>query len=253
VDAVAKSIGGAVFTYAVNGDRLTASTPVSGAEQRRALESLLATLDPRVLDLPDALIDLLSAGQSSTADKQYDIEIFRGSRPPAFSLEAAAGAAADITLGDLLEPSRLNRVEGQSARDSKALGLPEMLSRIVAVVFAPEGDSQGHRAALKRYVQSRLVTHLVTVMEDSALSQAAAADVRAALVQLGQQLAKPRRGSPEDLAAAQYYAELLSNPTSERLKALIDKGHARPGPPPGMPIGGGGEDDWFAGAGEVVR
>jgi hypothetical protein len=246
VDAVSKSIGGAVFTYAVNGDALTASTPVSGAEQRRALEALLATLDPKILDLPDALIDLLSAGQSSTRDKQYDIEIFHGARPPAFSLEAAAGAAADITLGDLLEPSRLDRLAAQPARDSQSLGLPEVLSRTIAAVFSPEGDNQGHRAALRRCLQARLVAHLVSTMEDPSLSAAARADIRASLFQLGQRLAKLKRGSFEDLAAAQYYADLLSNPTPEKLKVLIEGDHGPAAPPPGMPIGAEGEDGWFA-------
>ncbi|MGC1302495.1 MAG: zinc-dependent metalloprotease, partial [Caulobacteraceae bacterium] len=113
VDAASKLVGGIDFTYAVRGDAHEASRIVPGAEQRRALDALLATLDPSMLDLPDPLIDLLSQGRDSPRDKAFDIEVFGHPHAPGFDLGTAADAAVDITLGDLLDPDRLNRVADQ--------------------------------------------------------------------------------------------------------------------------------------------
>ncbi len=248
VDAVAKEIGGADFSYSVKGDGLAASVSVPADEQRRALAALVGTLAPPVLDLPDPLIDLLSAGAPYPRDRQYEIEIFGDTRTPAFRLDTAAAAAADVALRDLLEPSRLNRVLGQGARDPKNLGLPELLATTIGALWADDGAARGHAPALRRAVRARLVAQLASAMTDPALSPAAAAVVDAALVDLGRRLQADRRGDAEDHAQARFYADILLAPTTERLKGLLERDAGRAAPPPGMPIGGAGEDDWFPGA-----
>lgn len=247
VDAVAKLIGGADFSYAVKGDGLAPSVPVAADEQRRALAALLGTLAPQVLDLPDPLIDLLSAGSPNPRDHQYEIEVFGDTRAPDFRLETAAAAAADVALRDLLEPSRLNRVLAQGARDPRNLGLPELLATAIGSLWS--GDATGgHSAALRRAVRARLVAQLANAMTDPSLSPTAAAVIHAALGDLGRRLQSRQGGDPEDRAQAGFYSEILLSPTPERLKSLLERDAGHPAPPPGMPIGGNGEDDWFAGA-----
>ena len=247
IDAVAKQIGGAEFNYAVNGDALAASVPVPADEQRRALRALLGTLAPPVLDIPDALVNLLSAGAANPRDRQYEIEVFGDTRTPAFRLDTAASAAADIVFHDLLEPSRLNRVLGQGGGDAPGLGLPELLASTVGTVFADDGARGGHAAALRRAVRARLVAQLAAVLADRSLSATAAAVVHAALVDLGRQLRAAPHGDAEDRAQARFYADVLLDPGGERLKTLLERDAGHVAPPPGMPIGAGGEDDWFAG------
>jgi Met-zincin/Domain of unknown function (DUF5117) len=255
VDAVSKIIGGANFTYAENGDGQITSVPVTGIEQRRALTALIATVNPKMLDLADATIDLLSAGQLSTLDKAYETEIFRAQRTasgksvtdasstqsPDFDLLTAVDAAADVTFGDLFDPSRLNRVLDQNARDPQQLGLVELLSTTISAVFAaPAGNSRLHIDAIRRSVQGRLIVNLAKTLQDGALSSASAGEIRASLRELGQSLAQLRRGSPEDLHAAQYYANLISQDKLASLAEQDSKSHSAP--PAGPPIG---EDDWF--------
>jgi hypothetical protein len=244
VDAVSKEVGGADFSYAINGDGLTASVAVPGAEQRRALGALLDCLEPVVLDLPDALLPLLSAGSPNPRDRQYEIEVFGDTLAPAFRLETAAAAAADVVFRDLLEPSRLNRVLAQGGHAGD-LRLPELLATTIQRVYA-DGPAGGHAAALKRTVRARLVAQLAASIADRALSPTAAAVIQDALADLGRQLKAATRGDAEDLAQARYYAELLLNPAPDRFKALVERDAGHAPPPPGMPIGGG-EDDWFAG------
>lgn len=246
VDAVAKSIGGADFSYAVAGDGLTASAPVAPAEQRRSLQALLGTLEPELLDLPDALINELSAGGAYPRDPQYDQEVFGDPRNSSFSLEAAASASVDISLGNLLEPTRLNRVLEQGERDPTQLKLAELLSTTTAAVFGSDSAAGPHGAGLRHCVQARLIAHLATVLADKSLAPTAAIVVRASLVDLGARLASQKGGNAADLATAHYYAELLRDPTPEKLHGLIERDAGNAAPPPGMPIGAQGEDDWFA-------
>jgi hypothetical protein len=224
---------------------MTPSTPVAPARQRRALDAMLASLDPSVLDLPDSLINLLSAGQPDSHDVQFDREVFGAG--PAFDLDTAASAAADIAFRDLFEPSRLDRVVAQSAGDPAQLGLPELLSRTIDATFFHDGPASPHRAALQRAIEARLVVHLVATLRQPGLAPVAAADIRAALTALGHRLQGLRSKDPQDVAMARYYAGILLAPEPDRLKDLVerdDKGHAAP--PPGMPIGSNADDGWFS-------
>lgn len=235
VDAAAKLVGGVDFNYPVNGDGAPAPRIVPGADQRRALDALLASLDPKTLDLPDALIAQLSAGGYSDRDKAYDIEVFGKSQTPVFDLSTAVEAAADITFSDLFNVQRLNRVEDMGARDPAQLALPELMTRAIAAAFPAQAET-GHTALIRKRVQARLVVQLAKALQDNALSPAAAADIRASLDGLAGRL---KNGD----AQARAFAAILSDP--DRLKALADADKARHvSPPPGMPIGG--EDDWLA-------
>ena len=246
VDSVAKSIGGVDFTYGVRGDTLASARPVDGTAQRRALDALLATLDPALLDLSDGLITQLSAGRDGPSDRAFEIELFAPDKTPAFQIGDAARAAADITFDDLLDPARLSRVADQGARDPTALGLSELLARTIDRVF-DQAPLSARRAQLRRVVRERLIVQLASVMSDPAASPDVTEGVRAALDRLDARLAAARAGDPADLAQARRLASLLQNHVRDDLAALAaadaDHGIA---PPPGMPIGSGeDEDDWF--------
>lgn len=245
VDAVAKSVGGVTFTYATRDDGLAPAHPVAAAAQRRALSAALATLDPAVLDLPGGLIDQLSQGLDGAPDRQYETELFGDPASPVFDIDAAAAAAADITLGDLLEPSRLRRVENQGAGDPSQLGLAELLNRTIDAAFT-SAQAPGRQAALRRVVRARLTAHLAGVLQDKGASAAVTAEVRAALDRLGHQLASRGGGDPADLAQAHDLAAIILNRGRDDLAALTEADKPRePPPPPGMPIGDG-EDGWFS-------
>ncbi|MDB5481250.1 MAG: zinc-dependent metalloprotease, subfamily 2 [Caulobacteraceae bacterium] len=247
VDAVAKSIGGVDFNYGLRGDGAPSARAVDGAAQRRALEALLATLDPAVLDLPDALIDQLSTGRDGAADVAYGVEVFGGeTRTPVFDITAAAQAAADITLGNLLEPSRLERVSDQGARDPSAMTLAELLNRTLDVVFAGT-PATPRQSQLRRAVRARLVVKLAGLAEDKAAPPTVTADARAALDLLARRLAQVKTGDVADLAQARYFEQIIENRSQDQLAAIVEADHKRAAPPPGMPIGG--EDCWFCDTG----
>jgi hypothetical protein len=246
VASVAKSVGGLDFVYGVNGDGRAPSKPVPAAQQRRALSALLATLDPAVLDLPDPLIDLLSAGRDGPRDPQYLTEVFGDSRTPAFDIGAAVDIAADVTLSEVLQPQRLNRVADLGGRDPQQLQLSELLAKTIASAYPAPATGQGRSGLIRRSIQARLIVDLAATLEDKSLSPAAAAEVRAALTALGRRLALVKTGDPADVAQAAYYSEIILNPARDELHGLVEAHKRRDiAPPPGMPIGGQGEDCWF--------
>jgi hypothetical protein len=246
IDAVSKSVGGVDFTYATRGDGLHTPERVGGQRQREALNAMLSTLNPAVLDLPDPLIDQLSAGIDGASDKSYDVEQFGRPSSPVFDIGEAADAAADITFGDLLAPSRLERVAEQGAGDPAQLGLPELLDRTIGNIFSSAAET-GRRAMLRRRVQLRLIVQLAGLLEDKRTSPTVTAQVRSALDRLGRQLDMRTSGDPADVAQAHYLSTILLNRSQNELATLVDADKKRDiAPPPGMPIGGdGAEDCWL--------
>jgi hypothetical protein len=115
----------------------------------------------------------------------------------------------------------------------------------VATVFAADGKGGAHAAALRRSVQARLLAQLAKAKADKSLSPAAAADLQAALAELGKRLAALKSGDAQELAAAHYYADIISH---DKLKEFAEQQNSGHTIPPGMPIGGSGEDDWFSDA-----
>jgi hypothetical protein len=67
VEAAAKPLGGVDFAYSVRGDGREASAIVPENEQRRALEVLLATLNPSELEVPSGLLPICRPGGPGTA------------------------------------------------------------------------------------------------------------------------------------------------------------------------------------------
>ncbi|MDQ2861255.1 MAG: zinc-dependent metalloprotease, partial [Pseudomonadota bacterium] len=246
VDAVAKLIGGVDFSYAVKGDGHESARPVPGAEQRRALDALLATVDPACLDLPDSLLGLLSSAQSGLADPQFDVEVFGRPGDPVFDLPTAADAAADIAFSDLLQPERLNRVVDQGGRDPSQLELDALVGKTVSQVFSAGPDTGGRTAELRRRVRMRLVIDLAQSLQDKRLSPTAAAQIKVALTGLGARLAAVRAGDAADLAQARYLSAILLDTTRDAIKTLAEADKARTiDVPPGAPIGSEGEGCWL--------
>lgn len=244
VDAAVKQIGGVDYAYAVRGDGQERARPIPPAAQRRALSALVRTLDPAGLDLPDRTIELLSAEQSGTPDRQFEIELFKSSGGPVFDLPGVATTASDMVLSQLLDAQRLNRVVEQHRRDPGQLGLSELLSTIFDALAPQAGRELPPRLAeIRRRQRVRLAGDAADTLFDPQLSPTAAAELHAALTRFGGQL-RDYRGSPEETNAAHHLAAILLDADPERLRELAKDRLPSAPPPPGSPIG---EDCWFCG------
>ncbi|WP_300543587.1 zinc-dependent metalloprotease [Maricaulis sp.] len=164
VEAAAKTIGGIVFNYELNTGSPSGLAPVAPADQRRALDALLATLDPAALDIADNTLALMAPSPFADYDAAATRELFRSPAYPAFSRTAAAGAAARITLEATLSPGRLARLADQSARDSEQVSPEEVFDLFERHVFdAPRGEAHRLRP-VRQAVQAEYAAQLLDLV-----------------------------------------------------------------------------------------
>ena len=232
VVAAAKTIGGADFSYAVNGDGHEAGPPMPAAAQRAALDAMLETLSPAALSVPARLIPLLSAARNGSDNRQFDIEILASHASPVFDPLIAADVAAEITLDTLLAPPRLARVAAQHAVDPQALGVADLIDALLARAIPARTD------ALTRRIAYRTIARLAQVGADRSTTPEVAAVIDARLEALGTAFAR-RKGDAADCDWAGSLSRRLLDP---RQRAALAADLPRVVPiPPADPIGGEGE------------
>lgn len=282
VDAAAKLIGGYDFKYALNGDRDPAGAPVPAARQRAALSALVATLDPAVLDLPDATLNLLNPPLAGFGGGAGEGEFFDSPSGAMFSLLSAADAAATKTLTALLHPARSARLIDMASRDPNALSHRELLAAIEDRLFAAQPNER--LAEIARREQERFISILIAIASGHAAgvdsqtssqflvfgpgTSAAPEVVRRTNVYLAglaarlsaplQPAAEQESGAPADAVDATPAPTRSFAPDNAARSDMVRRINAylsSPAPavvpaaravkvPPGSPIGGG-EDCWF--------
>jgi len=136
VEAAAKVVGGLNYTYAVRGgspgDSRTVAEIVPAAEQRRALDAILKTLDPAVLTLPERILRLLPPHPPGFEATRED---FHSRTTITFDSMAPVEAAADLPVSLLLNPERATRLIDYHSRDAKNPGLDEVIDRLIAATW----------------------------------------------------------------------------------------------------------------------
>jgi hypothetical protein len=232
LEAAAKVLGGVDFSYAVKGDAAMTAKVVPADQQRAALAGLLAAMAPAELDTPEALIPLLSSGQSGDTDRQYDIEVFDGAGGPVFDSLAAADVGAGLVLDALLSPPRLARLVDQHRRDPAQPGVDEVTERLLAQAFAP---APGRLAEIARRVQTRTALELAAAARRPDVSPEAREQIEQRLTELAAKLKTQPAADPTDKAHRLSLAALLAD--KQELGRVLSQPKRRPEPPPGMPIG----------------
>ncbi|WP_108424634.1 zinc-dependent metalloprotease [Flagellimonas amoyensis] len=158
-EAVSKIIGGLDYNYAVKGDGQTPVKPVNEAVQEKALESILKTLDAKVIAIPKDKLDLFPPRAIGFSRSR---ESFKGRTGVSFDALSVAETAADMTLGLLLHPERASRLIQQKSLDKNQLGLQEVLEETIKNTF-----DLSHRDAYEEEVQNtinfRVLYHIMNL------------------------------------------------------------------------------------------
>ncbi|MBY6203389.1 zinc-dependent metalloprotease [Halomonas denitrificans] len=246
VDAAAKLIGGVAFRYAerdpVRERRNDVVEPVDGAAQQRALDALLETLAPDLLDLPDDLLARLPPGTRGFGFEDAPAETLAARTEPAFDPFTAAETAADLTLAALLAPRRAERLVRQHALDNELPGLEHVLDAIERRVVGALADRDGARGGLiAQRVAGRFAAALIHLDAPSASPEVRASS-RAALESLLEAL--PRRTDPA--FAAWLQGQVRGH--LDRPAPPMDPAPPGPAVPPGSPIGSA-SGGWNGGVG----
>ena len=169
-EAAAKLIGGLDYRYAVRGDGSMRTAALSPERQRKALDAVLATLDPQTLTLPDSLLSILPPNPPGFPRTR---ESFEGHTGLTFDPQGAVEASANLTASLLFEPSRASRLVEYHARDEKSPGLAEVIDRTLK--FTWQSPRQSGLAAETQYsVEDIVLAHLLQLAAGGAGSSQSA-------------------------------------------------------------------------------
>lgn len=235
VEAAAKVVGGVDYTFAVRGDVLTPTKPVPAAEQRRALDAVLATLTPDALGLPPALLQMIPPRPPGYPQTR---ELFRRHTAPTFDALAPAEAAASHVVSFLFDPERAERLVEYHAQDSAYPGFSEVVDRILAATWKANPGS-GYGAEIQRVVDQTVLYDLMNLAADTSAASQARAIATLKLDELktwlGQQSAQTQ---DEGWRAAYFYgSQQIKQYELDPKQIQLTKPAV---PPDGQPIG---EDD----------
>lgn len=231
-EAASKMLGGLFYTYAAKGDGQKITEIVSAGEQRKALEALLATIDPTVLTLQDKLLRLIPPQAHGFYRTRED---FRSRTGLTFDALAPAEAAANLTIGLILHPERADRLVQYAARDATLPSLSEVIDRLLGATFRRTPE-KGLAEEVRRVIAHVTAHHLMAL----SVNESAHSQVRAVAMAKLEQLETWLSGQqPNDAGLRAHYRyeagrirQFLKDPKAVKLDA------EKPlEPPPGQPIG----------------
>ncbi len=233
VDAAAKLVGGAEYSYALRGDGRPPVRRVTAERQYRAITAMLETISPDELMIPRTVLDSLPPRAYGYGAHR---ELFDRWTGPTFDVLAPAAAATAMTIDALLQPERAARMVEQHALDPDLPGLAQLVDSIVAHAFPASRSDDGYSAALERIVERGVADGLMRLADRAAMPQVRAlAHYRLGLLQ---DLAGDRAVSAADEGDRAHFSMLQLDIT----RFLSREVEGVPGPgapdlPPGSPIG----------------
>ncbi|HXG87030.1 MAG TPA: zinc-dependent metalloprotease [Vicinamibacterales bacterium] len=233
VESTSSAIGGQDFVYAMRGDGQTPTRWESAANQRKALESLAATLKPSELTVPRKLLELIPPRPPGYGLHR---ELFARTTGEAFDPLAPAAIASDVTIGFVLQPDRASRMVAQNALDPTLPGLGEVIDRLTRATFDALTTS-AYEAEVRRATSRVLVDRLTWLATVAANPQ-----VRAVATMKLQRLATRMRAPRANEADAAQHA-LIAADIKRFLERPGEVARMLPvaGAPPGAPIGDFGQ------------
>jgi hypothetical protein len=234
VEAAASAVGGMHYIYALRGDNREAVRAVPAAEQRAALDAVLATLRPSALRLPESVIRGLPPRPPGLERTR---ELFPRYTGDMFDLITPAVISADLAISNLLDAQRSARVVEQHAIDASIPGLEAVIDAIFSATFGASAADEYERE-IKRATERLAIERVMALASNAAMPQ-----VRAiATLKLRQK----QREAAQIAGNVQSSAE-ANTAHSNLLAADIERFLNRPaGPyalpvlltaPPGAPIG----------------
>jgi len=232
VEAAAKLVGGVDYRFALRGDGQKTTEIVSREEQLCALDAVLATLTPDALALPEPLLRSIPP---RTPGYPRNRELFDTHTGLTFDALAPAEAAANHTVGFLLNAQRAARLNEHHARDLSYPSLPAVIDKLLDSTWKAS-PGFGYPAQVRRVVNYVVLYHLMALAAD----QRAPAQVRAVASWKLEQLREWITEAQDDAElegekahyfyAAQQIALFQKDPKQPSLPQPVE-------PPDGPPIG----------------
>ena len=244
LEAALKVLGGVEYQHAVAGDGAPPPRPAAGAWQRRALDAVLACLQPAALDVPDNARDVLVPAAPWDAEGR---ELLPGDTGPVFDALAAAAVAADLVVAGLLEPTRCARLLDQHRLDPALPGLDEVLAALTSACLRDEPLTP-RLAAVAERLEVVLVDRLVELASRGDAPAPVRARAELALARVAERFGQTAAADGDGHQATRAHLARLIEQALERDAPPADPRRRSGAPPPGSPIGDGALDACSFGA-----
>ncbi|MGI8544167.1 MAG: zinc-dependent metalloprotease [Aridibacter sp.] len=234
--AATKSIGGVYYSYSVRTGNMPNPSTVyeiaSPAKQREALNTVLETIKPEELAIPESILQILppmAFGYGSARS-----ELFPKRTNPIFDPIGAAEIATDMTIGGLLEPNRAARLITFNARDKNNPHFQGIVDALLKATWKMPVSNNNYHAEIQRTIQSLTVTHLMNL----AANEDAQMQVRAVANESLRQLAADMKKAVVKGNTATHYKMTIDNIERFLDRPAMPRKQTEILPePPGDPIG----------------
>jgi hypothetical protein len=230
VEAASKVLGGLSYTYALRGDGQIATQKVPAEEQNRALHSLLATIQPEALALPERVLNVLAPNPHGYRRTR---ESFPERTGVTFDALSAAETAAGMTIGLILHPERSARLVEYHARDAASPGLATVMDELLKATWQ-KPPVPGLPGEIQRTVNQAVLYHLMALASNEDATSQVRAMASWKLNQLREWI-EQNQGTDDAARASAFLAAAQIKRFLEDPKVIPVPKPAPP--PPGMPIG----------------
>jgi hypothetical protein len=197
VEAVVKYVGGMWFNYALRDGGQTPTEVISAAEQRQALQRILAVLSPEEVAVPDRIVNLIPPAPSGFEERVPWIPSPAG---PALDPYAMARSFAQEVVDNLLHRERMARVASFHARDPGQLSLDELLGGLVGATWGASRPASSSERGYLRGSERAVLDGLFTLVSDDQVTSEVKNGAERHLAALAVMLAETPGEGPEEQA-----------------------------------------------------
>jgi len=155
-EAVSKIIGGLDYAYAVKGDAPLVVKQLDPEEQRRALQTLMKTVDVENLRIPSRILELFPPRAMGYRRSR---ESFKSKLGVAFDPFGAAATASNLTFSFILHPERASRLIANKSLNDKQLSLDETIDVLFEYSFR-KNHKNSQDAELQQLINEQLLNSM---------------------------------------------------------------------------------------------
>lgn len=166
-EAAVKLVGGLNYRYALRGDGQLITEMISPELQKQALNTLMETLKPEQLALPEKLLAMIPPRPMGYG-RGRELVVLRTS--VTFDPLGAAESAANITLDLLFNQSRAQRLIEHHARNVDQPSLSSVIDEVLNSTWKASRHA-GYYGEVQRVVEDMVLVHLMALAANEDASE----------------------------------------------------------------------------------
>ena len=228
IEAASKVVGGLEYTYAMKGDGQTPTKMLSFKEQEEALQSLINSINPYNLTLPEPLLKLIpprAYGYPRTR------ETFKSRTGLTFDPLMAAETATNMSLSMLLHHERASRLVVLKSRNSGQIGLEYVLNKLIDnTILKPLDSFSDLEVEIQRVVNYSVLNHMFSLANNKNTHEQVNAILYSAIIEVQERIKDNNRDSSHH----KYMLRKINDFLNGDFEVLIPNPLK---PPDGSPIG----------------